>query len=344
MPSSPVSYADEAAPRKVSVVMAVRNEAANITKILSDLKAQTYPNFEVIVVDDHSEDETFALCERFAAGFPQLRLMRNPSEGKKSAVAAGVGQATGVIVLTTDADCRVQKGWVSSVVSEFVGRKADILASPVDMVDVSAAQQSLFKRLQRLEFMSLQASTAGGICREHATMCNSANLAFKRELYDSTAFDGKGERSGDDVFFLHHVKKNGGKIAFSFSSGATVFTLPNEIVAEFFSQRARWAGKSASYKDADTIATACVVLLANLSIIVAAVGACFSLDNLYLFILLFAAKALADFVFLRSYAKRVGGEGVVSPFVTVILSVLYPFYVVVSAFGGLLGLSRWKGR
>lgn len=342
LPSSPKEHGCGAA-RKVSVVIAARNEEANITKILSDLKAQTYADYEVIVVDDHSDDETFALCERLAAAFPQLRILKNPSEGKKAAVAAGVKFAEGDVVLTTDADCRVQRNWIASVVSDFEEYKADIMASPVDMLDVSSAHQTLFKRLQRLEFMSLQASTAGSICRSRATMCNSANLAFKRGLYNASAFDGNDRMSGDDVFFLHHVKRSGGRIAFSFSPDATVYTLPNETLSGFFSQRARWAGKATSYKDTDTIATAIVVLLANLSIIASAVGACLSLLYLYLFVLLFAVKALADFAFLRTYAKRVGMAGVVAPFEVVLLSVVYPFYVIVSAFGGLLP-NRWKGR
>jgi cellulose synthase/poly-beta-1,6-N-acetylglucosamine synthase-like glycosyltransferase len=342
LPSSPQKHYGHAT-RKVSVVIAARNEEANITKILSDLKAQTYPDFEVIVVDDHSDDGTFAMCERIAADFPRLRILKNQSEGKKSAVAAGVKLAEGDVVLTTDADCRVQKGWIASVVADFDEYNADILASPVDMLDVSSAHQTLFKRLQRLEFMSLQASTAGGICRNHAIMCNSANLAFKRSLYDASAFDGNDRMSGDDVFFLHHVKRSGGRIAFSFSPDSTVYTLPNETLSAFFSQRARWAGKATSYKDTDTIVTAIVVLLANLSIIASAVGACLSLQYLYLFVLLFAVKALADFAFLRTYAKRVGATNVVSPFEVVILSVVYPFYVLVSAFRGLLPNS-WKGR
>ena len=86
-----------------------------------------------------------------------------------------------------------------------------------------------------------------------------------------------------------------------------------------------------------------MVLLANLSIIASAVGACLSLQYLYLFVLLFAVKALADFAFLRAYAKRMGMVSVVAPFDVIILSVVYPFYVLVSAFRGLLPNS-WKGR
>ncbi len=342
LPSLPQKH-DGHATRKVSVVIAARNEAGNITKILSDLKAQTYPDFEVIVVDDHSDDGTFAMCERIAADFPRLRILKNSSEGKKSAVATGVKHAGGDIVLTTDADCRVQRNWIASVVADFEECKADILASPVDMVDVSSGCQTLFKRLQRLEFMSLQASTAGGICRSRATMCNSANLAFKRSLYDTSAFDGNDRMSGDDVFFLHHVKRNGGRIAFSFSTDSIVYTLPKETLPDFLLQRARWAGKATSYKDTDTIVTAIVVLLANLSLIASAVGAFFSPLYIYLFVLLFAVKALADFAFLRTYAKRMGMVSVVSPFEVVVLSVVYPFYVLVSAFRGLLPNS-WKGR
>lgn len=93
----------------VSVVVAVRNEAGSISRLLTSLEVQDFArsNFEVIFVNDHSTDASAELIDRWIESNQQLqvRLLQSPGEGKKHALTEGIQRAKGEIILTTDADC-----------------------------------------------------------------------------------------------------------------------------------------------------------------------------------------------------------------------------------------------
>ena len=93
----------------VSVIVPARNEARNIGRCVRSILASRYPSLELIVVDDHSQDDTAALAHEAGAGDPRLHVVPNPLLpngwfGKQWACATGVGAARGVLLLFTDAD------------------------------------------------------------------------------------------------------------------------------------------------------------------------------------------------------------------------------------------------
>jgi len=105
--------------KKVSVIIATRDEEQNIPFSLGTLLKQSHPrtHLEIIVVDDHSSDRTRSVAEGIAAKFPMIRVLAAPSFSssiapKKAALAAGIGAASGEIILTLDADCAAPSGWV----------------------------------------------------------------------------------------------------------------------------------------------------------------------------------------------------------------------------------------
>ncbi len=92
----------------LSVVIPAYNEAGNIRagaleKATTYLASQPY-NYEILVVDDGSEDATVAAAEEFARAHPSLRVIRNPHRGKAYTVATGMLAAEGDLVLFTDMD------------------------------------------------------------------------------------------------------------------------------------------------------------------------------------------------------------------------------------------------
>ncbi len=96
------------APR-VSVIIPARNEAANIERVLTSLRASTYPDLEILVVDDRSADDTFAIASRVAGADPRVRVLAGaelPSGwfGKPWACVQGFRGARGELLLFTDAD------------------------------------------------------------------------------------------------------------------------------------------------------------------------------------------------------------------------------------------------
>lgn len=313
----------------IAVVVAARNEETSIVTLLRSLKSQTYRNYEVIVVNDNSTDKTETVCRGF--GMFNLRVIDNDGRGKKDAVRTGVNAASAELIVTTDADCKVQSGWLQSIATYYCEKRPDMIMGVVDMCDESP--RCVLKRMERIEFESLQASAVGAALSGAPIMCNAANMAFRRDVYLATDVDGKTERSGDDVFLLHKIKENGGEIHTLLSAVSVVTTQGSRSLSEFVEQRARWAGKSRSYRDVDTVIVASVVGLLCLLMLVYFFFCIFGEGDWLLLVVVFSLKLVVDFSILIFFDLK-SGAGVKPMFYEVLLiELFYPFYVVVSALG-----------
>ncbi|HJM16243.1 MAG TPA: glycosyltransferase, partial [Flavobacteriales bacterium] len=95
----------------VSVVVACRNEEQNIKNLIKDVMNQNFDKyrFDMIIVDDHSEDKTLQILYEESEKRNNLHIvcMNDDEIGKKNAIRKGVGIANGDVILCTDADCRV---------------------------------------------------------------------------------------------------------------------------------------------------------------------------------------------------------------------------------------------
>ena len=116
----------------ISVVIPVRTEEFTIGNLLQGLAQQEYKNFEIIVVNDDSEDETLWAVSRHQ--LKNLQIIHNKGKGKKAAITAGVRTARGAIVATTDADCMVPPQWLKHIRAQFLDPELEH-AGPV-FVDV----------------------------------------------------------------------------------------------------------------------------------------------------------------------------------------------------------------
>ena len=318
---------------QVSVVVAFRNEEQHLAKLQNALAKQTYKNYELILVNDHSTDDFKSKISQER----RIRLLNAAEEGKKRALLEGVNAAKGDIVLCTDADCLPCPTWIESIVSFFGTNQTDMVIAPVVMIP----EKKAFERIQTLEFASLQAATAGSACAGDPIMCNGANMAFKKKEW-LELYNGINEReiSGDDVFMLHQFKKSGKNIEYLKSQSALVFTRPCATAKGFFSQRARWASKAKSYTDRSSIFASCCVLGICIALLVNAFGAFFSVAHLFTFGVIFISKLLIDRIFLWSYCTFSR-----ETYLTIWIfpaSLLYPIYITISAIGGLLGFYQWK--
>ena len=156
--------------RYVSVIITVRNEEKNIVNILGDLERQNYNRFEVIVVNDHSEDKTKELVQNFNSQskinvsiFDLSNLSKSP---KKDAITLGVELSNGDLIVSTDADCRVGENWIASIAGHFEG-ELKFLAGPVTFNN----QNSIFRKIQTIEFASLIGSGAAALYFKKPIMC-----------------------------------------------------------------------------------------------------------------------------------------------------------------------------
>lgn len=329
----------------VSLLIAVRNEAGNIEKLIRDLLRQDFDpeRLEVIIINDHSDDNTEGIVFEEAKTQKRLKLFTLPDSlsGKKAAVDYGIRKASGEMILQTDGDCRVPESWISSMVKSYLGSYQTFVSGAVRM----AGPKTFFAWLQELEFFSLMASGAGAIGTGHPVMCNGANLAFSREKYlkmnDALRMN---FASGDDVFLMFAFHKHyPGKMVFNKTKEGTVRTKTAGTIESFFLQRKRWVSKSKGYRDPYIIGTALIVLLMNMGLLILLLEALF-LNVYYLkpLIIAFLVKSIADLILLNAATAFYRRRSLL--FLFPLTQVLYIFYVTVTAITGIWGTFTWKGR
>ena len=335
---------------KVSVVVAVRNEAGNIHKLINSLLQQEYPesHYEIIIVDDHSTDNTWQLTQDFISnerGKTNLKIIRLGDKvvtGKKAAIHAGIQASGGELIVVTDADCSAGRLWIRTMVSYYEKHLPQMILGPVRMTDGGR----LFGEFQSLEFLSLIASAAGSSNFGFPILCNGANLAFSRQSYESCGgFGGNLQfASGDDMFLMMGIKKKFGakSIRFLRSEDAMVDTPFTPGFNTFVNQRKRWVSKSRGYTDPSLIGTSVTVFLANLLLAVSAVSLFFCPECFRIFAGIYLFKLLVDFPLMLSFGRF--QKRIVLLWLFPIVEVINAYYTVFIGIAGNLGRFEWKGR
>ncbi|HZY38639.1 MAG TPA: glycosyltransferase [Mucilaginibacter sp.] len=255
---------------RVTVLIAARNEEEKIHLTIDDLLAQDYPKelTEIIIADDHSTDRTSEIIKSYAdRGVKLLQLNEDKplNSYKKKAIAEAIRLSTGDLMVATDADCRMSAKWLSSIVGYYEANQPYMISSPVSYFE----EKSLFERMQTLEFYTLIATGAAFIGHNHASTCNGANLAYRKDIfYEVGGFkDIDDLASGDDELLLQKVAARfPGKIGFLKCFDTIVYTHAKHNLQEFMHQRRRWASKSVKYKDKKVVAVVVGLWLFNVSV------------------------------------------------------------------------------
>lgn len=331
----------------VSVVVPVRNEARVISRCLSSLTAQHYPEdkYEILVVDDHSSDDTARIVQTFVDNHAGVKVKLLPlaaESGKKQAIHHAVQHATGKLILCTDADCQHPPAWIRAMADCFAAEKPVFISGPV-MLNTRGGFAGLF---QETEFASLIASGAGSIGMNTPTMCNGANLGFSAMAYRRLDNDAMRHSivSGDDVFLMMSLKQRYGpeRVRFLKSRDALVVAEGKDTLSDYLKQRFRWVSKSHAYRDSFLIFTALTVFACNSVILLTAVLAMVDGDFLQLLWLLFAVKVIADFWLLASFMSFAGKARHL--WLIPLFQPLVIVFTVVAAVAGNLYRGEWKGR
>lgn len=332
----------------LSVIIPVRNEEMNISQLLQDLTRQTYPaeSFEVLVVDDSSTDGTAGQVLAFQHQAPYaLRLLHlaqtGSGTGKKQAVAAGVRQARGELLVFTDGDCRVQPQWLRHLAAACQRNQARFISGPVAFQD----PEGVFGRMQVVEFASLVGVGAASLALGNPNMCNGANIAYPRQVFEEVGGFAGNEHiaSGDDEFLMHKVHvRYPGQVLFLKAPGATVFTRAQPTLGSFVAQRVRWASKWPAYQQAGPRLLALLVFGVNFALLAGLVALLAGGLPAWAFFLGFTLKFLTDLLFLWPIMAFFGQQRY-WPYIFLLQLVYVPYVVGV----GLASLSkqyRWKGR
>ncbi len=335
----------------ISVIIPVRNEAVQIPRLLSAIGRQSFSSslFEVIVVDDHSTDETRKFIEEKKWPFKLIALSLEEISkrqgvilsGKKQAISQGIIHATGDIIVTTDADCYMGVDWLRTIDDYFSAGHVQMLAGPV----VFDGANNLFEKMQTIEFAALIGAGAVALDAGNPNMCNGANLAFKKQAFEAVGgYEGNLHiPSGDDEFLLQKIHRQfPGQVYFNTAKVSAVYTSPVKKLSTFVNQRRRWASKWKLHKSVTVKLVALSVFGFHLSMIGFLICAVFTYLHPLIFIVGFCAKAVGEYIFIHNLFRHFGKS--LRPGVFILLQGIYSVYVVVFGVLSNFGSFEWKGR
>jgi glycosyltransferase involved in cell wall biosynthesis len=357
---------------KITVIVPARNEAAKLPACLASIAQQSYPAglFEVLVVDDGSEDGTTALAADFAErqanfkvvqldvvaaifigqagyqagqhGLPNKLGGHNPV-GKKAAIEAGIALASGELIVCTDADCEVPGDWLLYLAAFYKEKQAKFIAAPVNF----HRESNWLQRFQSLDFLGMMGVTGAGFQSRSGLLCNGANLAYPKAVFQEVnGFEGIGGlASGDDMLLLHKIAKrypNG--VFFLKNKAAAVLTAAQPDLRSFLSQRLRWASKSRSYEDVQvTLRLAVAFLLCWAILLNGMLTIWFGWPMALLAVGLLLAKSAVDYRFLGEMCRYFGRRDLMRGYWLSQLGHV-AYIIVVGTWANFAKQYEWKGR
>jgi cellulose synthase/poly-beta-1,6-N-acetylglucosamine synthase-like glycosyltransferase len=335
----PFSKKDVIPKTAFSIVVPFRNEKENLPNLLYSISLLDYPRelVDVILVDDDSEEKFQIPNSKFQTLL--INNQRKSNSPKKDAIEAAIQVAKNDWIITTDADCLVQKDWLIIYDHYIQENQVEIIASSVCYVP----KNGFLSAFQNLDFLSLQGATIGSFGIGKPFMCNGANFAYSKVFFEKlNGFQGNETiASGDDVFLLQKaVVVAPEKVGFLLAKESIVATKPVATWRELFQQRVRWASKSSGYSSVYGKLLALVVFGGNLAWILSFLLWLIGILDQNVFMLFVALKFLIDFVLLYKTANFFQSK------LQYVLasSLLYPFFSVLVALYSLFGKYNWKGR
>lgn len=341
-------YHEVAEELKISVIIPVRNEAANIVYVLRSVAAQNYPLhlFEIIISDDQSDDETVSLVKNFITGNPQIniRVIEAGSKNfssKKSAIKKAVDHTNGSLVVTTDADCLHHKDWLITVANYFKQKNAVMICGPV----LLKGEKNFLHQFQQAEYTSMQICGAAALHLQQPLLCSGANLAFGKEyFYKVNGYDDDLiHSSGDDTFLMLKMHKQfPGRIHFLKSSKAIVTTPAVADFKTFLRQRARWISKTKFYSGAFIPFTGLFISVTNLLFPLLVLSSLFFHLSIVIAIACLMIKTGSDLLIISEGKKFFQMR--VSKFSFVMMEAIYPVYLLILATQFFTKHTEWKKR
>jgi len=333
----------------ISVIIPARNEEENIGACLQSIINQSYPKnlFEVIVVDDFSTDRTAEIIGSFLEKNVSLISLKDFAEEgelnsyKKKAIEIAISKAKGDLIVTTDADCIVQKKWLEIIASFYEKHNPVFIAAPVTYY----GENNFLKILQSLDFMTLQGITGASVYKKFHSMCNGANLAYEKKVFlEVGGFTGIDNiASGDDMLLMHKIFSiSPQKILFLKSWEAIVQTKPAGSLKEFLHQRIRWASKADKYTDKKITGVLLLVYLFNVWIFLVGILSIFYHQLFLWFAWVLISKTLIELFFLYPVARFFKKRRLLWWF-----PVAQPFhilYTIIAGWLGKFGSYKWKER
>ena len=336
----------------VTVVVIVRNESQNIQSCLKSILSNPEELLhQIIVVDDHSDDDTIDKIESLA--HPKIKILqlsdfslleRYGMSYKKSALHYALSNCDTIWVMTTDGDCIVSDSWIAAMTNKLSQSAFDMITGPIAL----RGDESIMQRWQSIEMMGTMAGTMSGIQSKTYYSANAANMLFQKADYlnylDQEAHN---YASGDDVFFVQWMAKREKKlIDFATDPKAIVTTGVESTLRGLYQQRLRWSTKTMSYDDIGMKALMGLIFIYHSLMVINLVIGCILINGWLLSagIIMLMVKAVFDFRLLHRVKSFFNYPyKLTRGFFNMIF--LHSLYIILIGFIGLFVKNyKWKGR
>ena len=239
----------------LSVVICARNEAENLARFLPAVMEQDYPSYEVVVVNDCSEDNTYDILGEMMNRYPHLRvsmIQRDPgfTHTKKLAMLIGIKAAKNEMLVFTDADCRpASPNWLREVAAA-TGPETDIVIGYGGYI----AEKGLLNSYIRYETMFIGMQYFGMALAGKPYMGVGRNLAYRKSFFfDSGGFGPHNHiMSGDDDLFVNR-NATGGNCNLMLSPDSFTLSAAHKSLGAWIKQKRRHFSAATYYKMNDKI-------------------------------------------------------------------------------------------
>lgn len=323
---------------KVCIIICALNEEQTIEKCLRSIFEQNFdPDsyrdglLEIILVNDGSTDNTLSIAQKTLAEFKGTHQIINntTSLGKKTCITSAIGICNSDLIITRDADTFTQNpNWLKTIVSHYEETGKQFIICPIEIEN----KNGLLNQLQFFENNALAVLTGGFVFYKKAFLCNGANLAFTKKIFEKTGGykSHHNINSGDDVLFLEDVKKiDPETVSYLKNKNAAVITYPVKGLKKLLAQKVRWASKFDKNPNQTNAFLAIIAFLVHLFGLFYLIKPIFAHHIPLIGIIFIFLRVLIDFLLLflatRYYSRPIKWLWFLP------LTVLYSFYVIVTA-------------
>jgi glycosyltransferase involved in cell wall biosynthesis len=315
--------------RAVSVVICARNEEKNLEQNLPSVLSQNYPDYEVVVVNDCSEDESEFVLERLRKKHKHLKITTIKKDekfihNKKLALTVGIKAAKNEHILLTDADCKpASDQWIEQMQSRFYDQKSIVLG-----YGGYESRKSLLNNLIRFDTLFIAIQYFAYAIAGKPYMGVGRNLAYKKSLFfENKGFAGHHHlESGDDDLFVNQVahKRN---TAVEISSRGKTQSIAETRFSDWFKQKKRHTTTGKLYRFGDkwrlfleqsSRSLYYILFILSLSLF----------TEFYLYILIaFIFRSILQLIIFKVTMKRVNEKNLLLP--SLIYDIILPWFSII---------------
>lgn len=235
----------------ISVIVCAKNEEENVRTLIPLLIKQNYPQFEIVLIDDASNDDTLEIFEEFAKLHSNIKLVKVENNeafwgNKKYALTLGIKAAKHEYLLFTDADCiPFSQDWIANMSSQFTMHKTIVLGYGA----YEKIAGSFLNKIIRFETLLGATQFLSWAKLGKPYMGVGRNLAYKREEFFKVRgfIDHMKIRSGDDDLFINQAAE-AKNTTICYSPESFTYSKPKTSFKDWFTQKRRHVSTAKHYK------------------------------------------------------------------------------------------------